>query len=107
LAGEGYFRLRRAIRPRLADLLAGAVALALVALTLARNTDWDTPLSLWRDTVAKVPGSGLAHANLALSCRVIGDHACALDELRRAVALDPTRADFRETLRALERANGR
>jgi hypothetical protein len=102
VAGECYSRLRRSTRPRLADLLAATVALALLGLTLARNTDWDTPLQLWRDTVQKAPRSGLAHANLALCCRVIGDHACALDELGRAVALDPTRVDFQETLRALE-----
>ncbi len=93
--------LRR--RARLADGLIVALLLGLTGLTLARNTDWQTPLSLWRDTVAKEPRSGLAHANLALSCLVISDRACAISELQTAVALDPSRPDFAAALAELTR----
>jgi hypothetical protein len=94
-----------ALAPRRAGwLLVGAVALTGTALTLARNTDWETPLSLWQDTVEKQPKSGLAHGNLALSCLTVGDRACALRELRLAVELNPYRDDFSSTLRTLERS---
>lgn len=88
---------------RLAPIVLGALLLCFTGLTLARNTDWETPLSLWQDTVDKQPRSALAHANLALSCVTIGDEACALRELRIAVAINPARADFAATLEKLER----
>ena len=90
------------VRARVAGVAVGVVALSLGLSTMTRNLDWQTPLSLWRDTVAKQPRSALAHGNLALSCVVVHDDACAHEELRRAVALDPLRADFKDALRTLE-----
>jgi hypothetical protein len=92
-----------ATQSRARSLVAGAVVVALTALTVQRNLDWDNPLVLWRDTVEKVPKSGLAHANLALSCWTVGDRACARAELRTAIALDPSRRDFVETLSEMEK----
>jgi hypothetical protein len=101
LAGEAWLWLRARARPRLADGAAATAVLALAALTLMRNLDWQTPLTLWRDTVAKEPRSALAHGNLGLSCLVVGDRACARAELETAVALDPLRSDFRQARDAL------
>jgi protein O-mannosyl-transferase len=101
IAGLGYAALCERVRPSLARGVLAAVALSLAALTMARNVDWQTPLSLWRDTVDKQPSSALAHGNLALSCLTVGDRQCARVELERAVALNPMREDFRTALRQL------
>jgi protein O-mannosyl-transferase len=93
-----YDSLHRRARPLVANAALAALAIAFAGLTLARNADWQTPLALWRDTVDKQPRSALAHANLAASCLTVGDTTCAKQELRRAVALDPLRADFRALL---------
>jgi len=90
-------------RPWLANAAVATVALTLGALTMLRNLDWQTPLALWQDTVEKQPLSALAHGNLALSCLTVGDNACAREHLERAVQLDPTRADYRAALDALDR----
>jgi hypothetical protein len=98
IAGSAYAAARSRTKP----LVAGALVMALAALTVARNLDWDNPFVLWRDTVEKVPSSGLAHANLALSCWTLGDRARARAELRMAIALDPTRLDFEVALAHME-----
>ncbi|MCU1282179.1 MAG: repeat-containing protein, partial [bacterium] len=100
-AALAYDALSARARPWIARAALASVALSFAALTMARNVDWQTPLSLWRDTVDKQPQSGLAHANLALSCATVGDDACARAELERAVALNPLRSDFRMALERL------
>lgn len=88
---------------RIAPLVLGALVLCMAGLTLARNTDWETPLSLWQDTVEKQPRSALAHGNLALACVTVEDLGCAVRELRIAVAINPERADFKQALDEIER----
>lgn len=92
------------VKPSIANAALATVALSFGALTTLRNLDWQTPLSLWRDTVAKQPASALAHGNLGLSCATVGDLDCARQELELAVTLDPTRADYRTALDDLDRA---
>ena len=101
VAGEAWRWLGTRVRPPLATGAAVAALVSLTSLTLVRNVDWQTPLALWRDSVAKQPRSALAHGNLALSCLVVDDRACARAELQTAVALDPMRADFAQALRDL------
>jgi hypothetical protein len=101
VAGAALAALTERARPALAATAATALALTLATLTMARNVDWQTPLALWRDTVAKQPRSALAHGNLGLSCVVVGDRECARRELEAAVALEPQRGDFRQALEQL------
>lgn len=93
----------RLARPSLAWAALGVIAAAMVARTADRNLDWRTPLSLWEATVAVVPQSGFAHANLGLSAYWAGDRARAIAELRRGIAITPTRHDFQEALSQIER----
>jgi hypothetical protein len=95
--------LRARVKPWVANAAVATVALSFGALTMVRNLDWQTPLSLWRDTVAKQPESALAHGNLGLSCWTIGDRVCAQSELERAVELDGGRADYRHALQEVRR----
>jgi tetratricopeptide (TPR) repeat protein len=62
-------------------LLAGA-AVALGAATHARNALYLSPLAMWKDNIAKVPGSFRAHYNAGLACVTRG----ALDEGERYFA---------------------
>jgi hypothetical protein len=98
IAGSAYAAARSRTKP----LVTGALVVTLASLTVARNLDWDNPFVLWRDTVEKVPQSGLAHANLALSYWTLGERDRARAELRTAIALDPTRVDFDVALAHME-----
>src|SRR5262249_45537130 len=49
---------------RRAGWLAVALGAALVTRTLARNRDYHDALSIWSDTVAKMPGNPRAHDHL-------------------------------------------
>jgi protein O-mannosyl-transferase len=103
LAGAVAEAAMRRVRPPLVFGLALALAAGLALLTADRNLDWSGPTTLWRDTVARVPRSGLAHANWAFSCVPFEGKGCTLLHLRRAVELDPTRADFQSDLARLLR----
>jgi tetratricopeptide (TPR) repeat protein len=62
LVAGGYAGLGRR------GLVLGLAAVAgCVALTLSRNLDYRTELSLWADTVAKYPANARAHNNLGLA----------------------------------------
>ncbi|HVW20949.1 MAG TPA: tetratricopeptide repeat protein [Opitutaceae bacterium] len=68
-----------------------AAALALGALTVARNRDYRSGLALWSDNVAKRPGNALARYNLAVALlREPGRGAEAQAQLEAAVGLQPS-----------------
>ena len=69
--------------------LAGAVALALVLLTMRRNADYRSDIALWTDTIAKRPDNPLAHFMLAGAQERAGDVATALASYERTLELKP------------------
>ena len=77
------------------------VALALGAVTFARNADYRTLLSLWQDTVRKAPANPRAHYNLALAQLAAGLRADALRSLASATRLDPAHAPAHHKLGTL------
>ena len=83
------------------------VALALGAVTFARNADYRTLLSLWQDTVRKAPANPRAHYNLALAQLAAGLRADALLSLASATRLDPTHAPAHHKLGTLLVAEAR
>ena len=92
----GWSRL--AGRPARATLvtcvfLAGAAG----ALTARRNEDYRTNLSLWGDTVAKLPGNPYAQADLGVALDEAGDDVGALARYTEALRLKP---DLRDLHRA-------
>jgi tetratricopeptide (TPR) repeat protein len=99
LAVAGVFALiqragrRATVDRRLLLAAIAAVALVLIALTIDRNRDYRSPLSMWTDVVAKRPANARARSNRAQALmqerRV--DEAAA--ELTTALQLDPTLAD--------------
>ena len=83
------------------------VALALGAVTFARNADYRTLLSLWQDTVQKAPANPRAHYNLALAQLAAGLRADALRSLASATRLDPAHAPAHHKLGTLLVAEAR
>ena len=88
-------------------LIPVVLALALGAVTFARNADYRTLLSLWQDTVRKAPANPRAHYNLALAQLAAGLRADALRSLASATRLDPAHAPAHHTLGTLLVAEAR
>lgn len=75
-----------------------AVALVFGGLTWRRNRDYQTPIVLWSDTVAKRPGNARAHNNLGGALLTAGRTAEAVPHLETAVRLQPAYAEPRANL---------
>lgn len=88
----GLLLAGHALLGRRALLLAGAVAIALVPATAARNRAYRTGLTLWSDTVAKVPGNARAHCNLGIALAAAGRPADALPHYDLSLQLEPNAA---------------
>lgn len=65
------------------------LAVVLTVLTVRRNEVYRTPLTLWRDTVAKAPDNARAHNNLGNTLDDTGQEAEAMHEYERALELKP------------------
>lgn len=96
-----YLRL-----PRLAPWVGVGGAVALGALTLARNADYQSPLRLWRDTLAKRPNSPAAQHGVGIALIADGQPKDAIPLLESAVKLDPGRLDYQANLALAEDAYG-
>ena len=78
-------------------LALAALAALLGALTASRNRDYASAESIWRDTVAKNPGSSRAHEDLAVAlAKEPGRGGEALAQFREALRIRP---DFAEAHR--------
>lgn len=66
------------------------IVLALYSIaTLRRNTVWTDNLSLWSDTVKKVPKSSRAHSNLGNAYADKGKLGQAVEQYKTALSLNP------------------
>lgn len=65
-------------------------ALVLGGLTLRRNEVYHSPVTLWRDTVAKRPANARAHLNLGRALEAAGEPSAALEHFDEAARLQPT-----------------
>jgi protein O-mannosyl-transferase len=70
-----------------------AVVLLFSGVTYARNTVWQSELSLWKDVARKSPGKARAHSNLGLAFMNKGDMDNAAVAYGRAIAIDPKIAE--------------
>ena len=88
--------------------IGGAVAVAGVALTAARNLDYRSEVFLWTKTLAQRPGNATAHDSLAVALARAGRADEALAHLAEAARLAPGRVDYLANYAtALERAGRR
>lgn len=77
------------LRPRSLLPFSAAAALAFVALTFARNSDYRTQVSIWADTVAKIPSSSRARNNYGQALQNIGRLAESHAEFEAAIQINP------------------
>lgn len=84
----GVVGLRVLLGPR-GLWLAGATALPLLALTLERNTDYRSRLTLWSDTVAQRPLNPRAREPLAEAYEELQEFEAAVQQRRESVRLAP------------------
>jgi protein O-mannosyl-transferase len=73
--------------------LAVSTLLALAAIALARNRDYRSELSIWNDTVAKVPRNERARINFASALQSLGRHEEALAQFKEALRQTPNQPE--------------
>jgi protein O-mannosyl-transferase len=95
--GLGVWWTLRAAGKHSAPALA-LLAIALGALTAARNRAYATPTMLWADTVAKRPDNARAHANLGVALADTGRFREAIVQHERALELQPDSAETENNL---------
>ena len=78
-------------------LLVPALA-ALITLTLLRNQDYRSQISIWSETVARQPLNPRAHDNLGQALSVAGRLNEAVRELEMATRLQPNEGSYWENL---------
>lgn len=84
-----------------------AVAASLLAVTWVRNADFESAVSIWTDTVAKVPHNPRAHNNLGVVLAAAGRTDEAIAQYRAALAINPEDAKARNNLGLALAARGR
>jgi tetratricopeptide (TPR) repeat protein len=70
-----------------------AVVVLLVGLTVRRNQDYESKVSIWADAVRKSPGNPRAQYDLASSLEEVQRYPEAIEHYRAAVQLNPKYAD--------------
>lgn len=70
--------------------LPALLVLSLLALTIRRNHEYRSAVSLWRTVVERAPRNARGYSNLATALKAEGDEDQALELLQRAVELDPS-----------------
>jgi len=78
--------------------LTAAVVATLTMLTVARNRDYRSAISMWTDVIVKRPENARAHNNLGSALVEDGKLEEALPQLRMALQLDPAYADAHNNL---------
>jgi protein O-mannosyl-transferase len=87
------------IAGRLGVAIVAMAAAALAVASAERNRDYESELSIWGDTVSKVPGNARAHGNLAkVLARIPGRLDDAVAEYEEALRLDPAAPELRVNL---------
>lgn len=82
-------------------VLASPAVLAVTALslvTVARNQDYASELSIWSDTVQKAPHNSRAQYNLGRLFAQAGELSKSGEAYRRSIELDPDKADAHNAL---------
>ncbi len=92
---------------RRAYAVAALAALVLGLASRARNTDYRSELSIWTDTVAKVPGNARAHINLGAVHSAAGNRAAALASYQTALRFDPNSPDALNNVATIAIETGR
>jgi tetratricopeptide (TPR) repeat protein len=99
---------RRDERLALAARLFGCALIGvLMVLTMKRNREYSSEVVMWSGNVARWPINARAHVSLAVAHRRGGELELAMEELERAIALDPESALAYRERGALHQRQGR
>jgi len=79
-------------------ILAGSVVLTLAGLTVRRNLDYASELTIWQDTVEKRPNNPRAHNNLAIALGQAGRVGEAIGHYEQALRIKPDYVEARNNL---------
>ncbi|HXB01849.1 MAG TPA: tetratricopeptide repeat protein [Opitutaceae bacterium] len=80
-------------------ILFAAIAVGLGCLTIHRNKDYYTKVSIWRDDITKRPGNERAHLNLGIELSKIPDRMPdAIAEYQAALVIKPDFAEAHSNL---------
>jgi protein O-mannosyl-transferase len=82
----------------LAGVASGTVSLVLAVLTIHRNEDYRSELTIWRDTANKCPGNPRAHNNLGNALVQAGDLREAMRQWEWALRIEPGYAEAHNNL---------
>ena len=74
---------------------------SLVLVTLRRNVDYQSQVTIWTDTLSKQPENHRAHTNLGKSLADLGRIDDAMAQYEEAIAIDPSDAPAQSNLGAL------
>ena len=98
-----------ALGGRRAFVFLGLVAAGLGGLTVQRNHDYRSELSIWEDTLAKHPATSRGHCQLGMAlAKIPGQLPAAIAHYEEALRIMPTYADAHNNLaNALIRTPGR
>lgn len=91
-------------RGRSRPWIAAGLLLLLGGLTVLRNGDYETEVSLWEDTARKSPAKARVHTNLGFAYQQAGRREDARRAYLRALELDPAYPPARQNLESLEGA---
>ncbi len=92
---------------RIAFPFIGLLAVTLGAMTISRNQDFQSEISIWNDTVAKKSDNARAHSNLSEALARAGKIAEAEQHAREAVRLEPSSAVAHHNLGLILAKSGR
>ena len=91
--------LSYALGRRRAFVVLGIVAVGLSALTVRRNRDYRSALSIWEDTVARHPHTSRGYCSLGLAlAQIPGRLSDAIAHFDEALRLKPDYPDARQNL---------
>lgn len=84
---------RNGQRPYVAYAVVGVIVATLVYVTVHRNQDYRSEVSIWTDTVAKRPQNPRAHNNLGKELLRMGQAQQAIDQFKEALRITPANAE--------------
>jgi protein O-mannosyl-transferase len=84
-----------------------AAVLSLSLLTVSRNAEYSSAVSIWRATIEAVPENARAHNNLGEALTKVASLETALVHFRRAVELKPDLLSARHNLATAYKKSGR
>jgi tetratricopeptide (TPR) repeat protein len=104
----GWARWRPSWAPRWSGVLASVLALAVLSgLTWRRSAVYESPMTLWGDTLARNPDAWAAHNNLGIALAGEGRYDEAIGHYLQALVLKPEDAGAHNNLGDALQAMGR